>query len=264
MTVWILLGVAMLLAGLEYSDLDVEAYLERLAGLARAVARSMPGPDHPYEAIEHIARFLHQEVGLSGNLECYDDPRNSFLNDVLDRRLGIPISLSVIWIDVGRRLGLPIEGVGLPGHFIVRWRLPDLPSSERILIDPFHGGIVLTLGDCERRLEENFGPMAWYHGILAPASDLAIIGRMLLNLKTIYARAEDHERLVAVLQLFMLVKPNATEELRDLGLSLLRLGHREPAVKCLVRYLELVPDAPEADSVRELILQSRRETARWN
>ena len=136
---------ALLIAREEYPDLDVGLYLARLDGLGSAL-RERAGGAGMDATLAALNRLLFEDQGFRGNTESYYDPRNSFLNDVLDRRTGIPISLSTVYMEVGRRGGIEMEGVGLPGHFVVRVATPDAP----LLVDPFHGGIRLTLDDCSR------------------------------------------------------------------------------------------------------------------
>ena len=175
---------AFLFAAVEYPELDVEAGLRELDHLADLLQPRLAGLRGPQEVVHVVASFLHGELGFSGNPDAYYDPRNSYLNEVLDRRLGIPISLSALYLEIGRRLGLPFEGVGMPGHFLVRYRHATTP----VLIDPFAGGSIVSEAECETRLQGLYGP-----GVQLRPSMLAAIGtrnivfRMLNNLKGVYA-----------------------------------------------------------------------------
>src|SRR5687768_12067463 len=145
---------ALLFAAVEYPDLDVEAAIRELDHLADLLQPRLAGLDGPEQVVQVVAAFLHGELGFAGNPDAYYDPRNSYLNEVLDRRLGIPISLAALYMEVGRRLGLPFEGVGMPGHFLVRYR----HSATPLLVDPFAGGTIVGEAECQARLQGLYGP----------------------------------------------------------------------------------------------------------
>src|SRR5690349_9884520 len=168
------------IAAEEYPNLDVEAYVDRLDELAEVVRRAI-FPCAVGERAERFNDFFFGELGFTGNTESYEDPRNSFLNDVLDRRRGIPISLSLVYTEVGARLGLPVVGVGFPGHFLVKWLAP-----EELLVDVFHGRVI-SRDECMERLRASFGDAARLdEQMLAPASPREILTRWLRNLKHNY------------------------------------------------------------------------------
>src|SRR2546428_14191998 len=188
---------SLLIAREEYPELDVGRYLVRLDEMAGEILRRMKGGEGAASQIAHLNRLLFEEMGFRGNREEYNDPRNSFLNDVLDRRVGIPISLSTVYIEVGRRIGCPLAGVSFPGHFLVR--TVGWGDKEDILIDPFNRGRILTAEECRRRIEETYqGQLEFRPEFLRRARTREILDRMLNNLKQIYQGERDYHRALPV------------------------------------------------------------------
>ncbi len=255
---------SLLVACEEYPRLEVERYLERLDAMAGALrSRLPPSPEavRPETAIAGLNHILFQEQGFRGNTEEYYDPRNSFLNDVLDRRVGIPITLSTVYITVGRRAGLSVHGVGLPGHFVVRVST----RAGDVLVDPFHGGAVLTALDCQERLDRIYGGRVRLAAdMLAPCPPRALLARILRNLKGIYLKEGDYERALRTADLLVLLEPEAAEEVRDRGLVLAALDCYTLAACDLEAYVAAVPQAPETDQIRARIQELRRQAARLN
>jgi regulator of sirC expression with transglutaminase-like and TPR domain len=250
---------SLLVACEEYPELEVDRYLQRLDAMAEGV-RGRLG-DSPREAIAALNRVLFEEQGFKGNTREYYDPRNSFLNDVLDRRTGIPITLSTVYIAVGRRAGASVEGVGLPGHFVVR---VSTPAGEA-LADPFNGGAVLTPEDCQERLDRIYGGrVKMAAGMLAPCPARAVLTRTVRNLKAIYTKAEDHERALRTAELLVLLLPGDVEEIRDRGIVYASLECYALAAADLETYLAATPQAPEADQLRARIAELRQKAARLN
>ncbi|HEX6738636.1 MAG TPA: tetratricopeptide repeat protein [Vicinamibacteria bacterium] len=251
---------ALLIAAAEYPDLDTAAYLAQLDELGRQARGRLQGVETA-SAVDRLCRFLVDEAGFRGNTDDYYDPRNSFLNDVLDRRLGIPITLSAVFIEVGRRAGLAVEGVGLPGHFIVR--VQDSGGSH--LVDPFHDGARLDGDDCQERLDRIFeGRLQVDESMLQATPTKGILARMLRNLKAIYSRREDHLRALRTVEMLIEMQPEAAEELRDRGMLYAALDCYTLAARDLAAYLERVPRTPEASRILHTIGEMRRLEARLN
>ncbi len=244
---------ALHLARLEYPGLRVAEpldQLERLAERARAAVQASVVPGDVLGHVQQLGQFLFDGEGFTGNLGDYEDPRNSFLNDVLARRTGIPITLSIIYMHVGRRLGLWLEGVNFPGHFLVRCKglLGDATPSEDVILDPFHGGIVLTERDCARLLARHAGEGARFdRALLAPAFKLQVLVRMLVNLKRAYVRMRTFSRARDVSDLLLALDPASLTELRDRGLLSYQLGQFGAALADLERYLALTARQPRPD-----------------
>jgi regulator of sirC expression with transglutaminase-like and TPR domain len=250
---------SLLVACDEYPELEVDSYLQRLDTMADTV-RGRLGAS-PEAAIAGLNRVLFEEEGFRGNTREYYDPRNSFLNDVLDRRTGIPISLSTVYIAVGRRAGVDVHGVGLPGHFVVRVSA----AGEDALVDPFNGGTVLTPQDCQDRLDRIYGGRVRVGAdMLAPCPPRSVLSRTLRNLKAIYLKADDHERALRTAELLVLLNPGAAEEVRDRGLVLAALECYALAATDLEAYVAATPQALETPQLRARIAELRHKAARLN
>ncbi|PYS95174.1 MAG: hypothetical protein DMF50_09870 [Acidobacteria bacterium] len=254
---------SLLIAREEYPGLEVGRYLSRLDEMAAELRQRLRGGEVATSRIAHLNRLLFEEMGFRGNRDEYYDPRNSFLNDVLDRRIGIPISLSTIYLEVGRRVGVPLAGVAFPGHFLVRYVGRDV--SEEVLIDPFNRGTMLTVDECRRRLEEMYeGAVAFRPEFLRRARNKEILERMLNNLKAIYQGQRDFHRALRVQELLLCVSPASAREIRDRGLIRFRLALLAQAADDLDAYLEAAPDAPDAAEIRERVQELRRLSPRMN
>jgi len=252
---------ALLIAKEEQPNLDIEAYLRRLDELAAAVRGRLPDSPTVDDIILNLNIQLYREEGLRGDTSTYYDPANSFLNEVLDRKTGIPITLSVIYIEVARRLGLPLVGVGFPGHFLVKHVGPD---GEKVL-DPFLGGIELDQQQLTAKLQTMYGEnnpyIAMIPQLLGAASKKEILIRMLRNLKGVYLQQNDFQRGLSVIDRILLIAPDMAMEIRDRGGVHHRLGHLQAALQDFQRYLQLAPNAEDAEAVRTMI---RRMTAQLN
>ncbi|HKB42459.1 MAG TPA: transglutaminase-like domain-containing protein [Gemmataceae bacterium] len=251
--------VALMLARDEYPTLDVDGYLAELDAMALEVRRVLRGS--LAARVDRLCRYLYHDLGFRGNTAEYYDPLNSFFNQVLDRRVGIPITLSAVAISVGQRAGLNVVGVALPGHFVVK----AIAGNHQILFDPFHGGRRLTVAECGELVEKvtgmGFEPSA---EDLRPALLGPIVVRMLSNLKAIYLRNGDFGRAVKVLQRLRQLQPDDLYQQRDLGVSLLHAGRAGQSIEHLEAFLAGSPGQEEGDAVRRLLEQARGEIARWN
>jgi regulator of sirC expression with transglutaminase-like and TPR domain len=248
---------ALAIAAEEYPRLDVREYCARLDALAARVARRSPVPGRSATALHALRSVLADEEGLKGNDEDYGDPRNSFLNEVLDRRVGIPISLSVVYMEVARRVGLPLEGVGFPGHFLAKY---VSPAGREIFLDAYNGGEMLSADECAARYRARTGGRDLDRRHLGAVTTRQVLSRMLANLKRIYLERSDDVRAYAVLDRMLLLAPEQLDLLRDRGLVSARLGAAAPAERDLDAYLARVPSAPDANEVRRVLaaLRGRR------
>ena len=250
---------ALLIACEEYPDLDPSRYLSRLELMAEAVRSRLQGGADADGAVAALNGYLFGEEGFRGNEQDYYDPRNSFLNDVLDRRMGIPITLSTVYIEVAQRAGVEAAGVGLPGHFIVR---VSSGGSER-LVDPYHGGLRLSPEDCQERLDRIYGGRLRVDStMLAPCGRKSMLARMLRNLKAIYLKTGDQERALRVLDLLLQVNPHSGEDLRDRGLLYAALDCYGLAADDLQAHVELFPVAADAAELRAKAAEFRQKAAR--
>lgn len=233
-----------------YPDLDIAQYMMRLDRLATSARDVIPATGSAVAQAEALVGFLFRQLAFAGNEDEYDDPRNSFLNEVLDRGLGIPISLSTLYIAVAERLGLPAYGVGLPGHFIVGVR----DATGSLYFDPFHGGARLTLADCLRLVQDTTGYDGPFHmDWLDPASPLDILARMLNNLRAVYVNRQAWPQAILVVEHLRAVQPDDAEHLRDLGYLHYQNGSLRLASRLLEEYLWRASNAPDAASVRQAL-----------
>jgi regulator of sirC expression with transglutaminase-like and TPR domain len=252
---------ALLVAAEEYTDLDVRAYLVRLDEMGVALRQRLEEEPRPERAIMALNRYLFQEQGFRGNTEQYYDARNSYLSDVIDRRTGIPITLSTVYMEVARRAGLEVEGVGLPGHFVVRVQMP----SRALLVDPFHGGSLLTERDCQERLDRIFdGKVKLEPKMLRPCRRKDMLERILRNLKAIYLRDQDKDRALRVVDLLVRIQPGSAEDLRDRGVLYAALDCYGLAARDLESYLALAPQARDAEELAARVAQLKQQAARLN
>lgn len=251
--------VALGLARDEYSSLDVEGYLSELTAMARDLRPSLTGSLE--SRLSSLCRYLFHDLGFRGNVQHYYDPRNSYLNQVLDRRTGLPITLSLVCLAVGRRAGLEVAGVGLPGHFIAK--VTD--SGSELLFDPFHGGRWLTAEECELLVEQRTGqPFHATPEALAAVSPAAFVLRMLTNLKAVYLQQGDFRRAARVIGRLRGLAPDDPIQQRDLGVALFQAGQVGKAIDPLAAYLDQAPEADDFDAVFHLLRQARGQVAQWN
>ncbi|KAA2284391.1 SirB1 family protein [Arenimonas fontis] len=259
-----LLDIALLIARDEYPGLDAAAYAAQLAAWAETLRLRVDAAADLPTRLTEVNRYLFEELGFAGNTNDYDDPRNSYLNEVVDRKLGIPISLALVQMEVTRRLGLPLQGVSFPGHFLVR-----LPVDDGILVlDPFNKGRPVSAEELRVRAVPHLGGQAPDDGmllkILAPASNRVMLVRMLRNLKGLYRDRGDWERVARCADRLLKLAPDLAEAWRDRGLAYLELGHVRGAREDLGRYLQLLPEAEDADAVREALVMLAGQPARLN
>lgn len=252
-----------------YPGLDVDGYVGEIERLAKRL-RARLAPDTAVEdRVIALNEFLFDDLGFSGNVDDYYDPRNSYLNEVLDRRTGIPITLAVLYMEIGRRIDLPLEGVSFPGHFLVRLPL----RGGTLVLDPFSGGVPQSEAELRERLKRVI-PRDAAGGVpvaelpldqfLEPASNRQILARVLRNLKGVYREKDDPGRLLEVLNRMIIVAPDSAAELRDRGLIYQRLECWRPALKDLTDYLEREPDAADSDEVRAKMVELSMRCARLN
>jgi regulator of sirC expression with transglutaminase-like and TPR domain len=244
---------ALAIAEEEYPRLAVDEYLVRLDLIAERVRRNAPA-GRAASTLQALREVLFDEEGLQGNEEEYSDPRNSFLNEVLDRKLGIPISLSVVYMEVARRIGLPLVGVGFPGHFLSKY---VSPSGAEVFVDAFNGGEMFSADECVARYRARTGGRDLDRSYLAAVSSRQILARMLHNLKRSYLERKDDVRAYGALDRILLLAPGQLEALRDRGLVAARLGVAAAAERDLERYLSRAADAADVAEVRRVHVELR-------
>jgi regulator of sirC expression with transglutaminase-like and TPR domain len=251
---------ALLIAAAEHPGLDVDAYLGRLDALAEAAEPARRAPD-ALGRLHRLREYLFEEQGFTGDRENYFDPRNSHLNEVLERRLGIPISLSLVLIEVGRRLDLQMEGIGLPGHFITGARV----AGEQVLLDPFNRGALLTTESCRELVRQALGrPVRLQTEHFAPVSNRQFLTRMLANLKGVYWRQEAWDKVVRVIDRLLALNPGSAGERRDRGAAWSNMGRLERGVADWEQYLTEFPNAADHEQVRSQLRRVRQKLAQLN
>jgi len=252
-----------------YPGLDVERYMGEIESLALRLRTRLKNVGAVEDRVIGLNEFLYDELGYWGNTDDYYDPRNSYLNEVIDRKTGIPITLAILYMEIGRRIGLPLEGISFPGHFLVRLRL----RGGVLILDPFSGGAPQSEPELRQRLQRVIPEGAAadvsvaelpLDQFLEPASNRQILARVLRNLKGIYRETDKPERLLDVLNRMLVVTPDAAAELRDRGFVYQRLECWRPALKDLTDYLDREPEAADLDEVRGALVELSARCARLN
>jgi regulator of sirC expression with transglutaminase-like and TPR domain len=255
---------ALLIAAEEYRDLDIAAYLARLDEMAATLKRRLRPDISPADTITALNRFLFDEHGFTGNAADYYDPRNSFFNEVLDRKRGVPLTLALVYIEIGRRIGLPVQGISFPAHFLVKCRLRE----GTVVLDPYAKGVSLSFDDLRRRLKSLHNgvepPKSVMAGMLGAASNKDILVRMLRNLRGIYSHHKEWLKALTATDRIISVTPGAAEEYRDRGMIYLNLECFRAALFDLQAYLKMLPVADDADTVRQKVVELQAVAARLN
>lgn len=254
----------LLLAQDAYPDVDVRGYLGRLDEIAGAIKKRLAGDAFAEQKVLALNYYLFNELRYSGNIDDYYDPRNSYLNEVMERRTGIPITLSILYLEIGRRIGLNLKGISFPGHFLVKLTV----KRGELVLDPFTGGEAQSETDLRQRLAQVLpsaqAERASLERYLEPATSRQIIARVLRNLKNIYMQTQKLEPALAVMHRMLLVLPESAEELRDRGLLYQQLECFRPALSDLQNYLRRRPDAPDATEIHGKIVDLKQATTRLN
>ena len=246
---------ALLVAKEQYPGLAVEQYLARLDQLAEEVKDRLADETAPLVVLEELTRTLYQRHSFRGNRDAYYDPRNSFLNDVLDRRLGIPLTLGIVLLEVGWRLRLPLEGVNFPHHFLVRFQ----GDAMALLIDPFDAGRARYEGQAQELMDRVYGgKVRVQESFLRRASKRDILVRLLNNLKGVFLNSGDHPRALGVVERLLILRPEGGDDHRARGVLLARLGQRQEAIDQLERWLASGARGDEAERTHRLIERLER------
>jgi regulator of sirC expression with transglutaminase-like and TPR domain len=254
---------ALLVASHRYPDLDVAHYLDRIDAIARGIHSRVEQEPSLQKRIVALNHYLFHDLGFSPNTDDYYDPKNSFLNDVLERRLGIPITLGILYIDAGGRIGLPLQGICFPGHFLVKCKTGD----GLVILDPYAGGLSLSMTDLQRRLREARGgevSKAIVAGMLVGATNKEILLRMLRNLKAIYLRNSELDQALAIMRWIVCAAPDQPSEIRDRGMVYQEMDCFRAAISDFEHYLELAPSSDDALEIQQRLVDLRRCASRLN
>ena len=248
---------ALAIARQEYPDLNIEDCLSQLDVLGRAVELRLGDEKNPYRIMAALNTVLFKELGFEGNRAEYYDPQNSFLNDVITRKRGIPISLSVLYMEVARRVGLSLAGVGFPGHFLVKYQAGDI----EIIIDVFNKGEILAREDLDQLLLQLYrGEVSYQPDFVAALGKRDILRRMLNNLKLIYLGKGEPLKALSVLDQLLILDPSSTNEIRDRGLLYIKLECYAQALDDLETYLRLAPGGDDAAMIKAQIESVRQRS----
>jgi len=238
---------------LEYPDLDITKYIQKINEIGKTLQMEMSNVDNPTYKISMLNEHLFQKYGFTGDVEDYYNPKNNFLNEIIEKKSGIPISLSIIYSEVAKHIGLDLRIVGFPSHVIVKY-------NEEILLDPFNKGKLLKLDDLEQILDKSFdGQVDFYPEFLDEISTDKIVIRMLRNLKNSYGQSFAYEKAMRCTNMILSLEPNSPEEIRDKGILEDRFSNPDLALEFLEKYLEQFPEAEDADFILELIRNIRNK-----
>ena len=239
---------------LEYHDLDIAKYVERINEIGNSIMMKISGVKNPTYLISILNEYLFDELGFCGAEEDYYDPGNSFLNTVLDKKTGIPITLSIIYAEAAKNIGLDLKIVGFPGHVIVKYK-------NEIILDPFYRGRLLTIENLEEILDRNFGDgVEFVPEYLNEATTEQLLTRLLRNLKNAYTQSYAYDSAMKCTDMILGMQPESPEEIRDKGILEERLLRYDKALPLLNKYLELQPEADDADFILELIKSVREKS----
>jgi regulator of sirC expression with transglutaminase-like and TPR domain len=248
-------------SSLTYPTLDIDAYLARIDKLAQSASENFEDNSDLSERVDALSDFLFFKMNFRGNHRDYNDPENSYLNRVLDRKVGIPITLSLLYIAVAQRLGMQAYGIGLPGHFIVG----IYEAGREVLVDPFNSGLRLSLADCGRLVRDSTGFQGTFQPKwLTPTSPADLLARMLTNLCHAYIQREDWRSAIPVIQHLLQVQPETEWHLRDLGYLYLYNGSLRLSAQYLEEYLRRAPGAKDFENVRTSLQIVAGRLALWN
>jgi regulator of sirC expression with transglutaminase-like and TPR domain len=257
-----ILRAALTLSRIHEPALDMERYVHRVDELAARVAAKIDDPDDPVQIIAAMNEVLFREEMFRGNTVDYYSPRNSFLHDVLDRRLGIPITLALVYMEVGRRVGFQLFGVGMPGHFLVKHYDVD---GHSILIDAFERGSIVTEDDCRQKLDSIYsGQVALQPEFLLPVTRRQMLTRILNNLRSIYLSQRDFRRAVQVVDLILVIYPRSPEDMKQRAVLRYNLNDFRGALSDFEEYVKMSPDASDAEEIKQTALSLRRSMAMMN
>jgi regulator of sirC expression with transglutaminase-like and TPR domain len=241
---------------LEYPELDIQEHVEEINQIAKSLRVKLSDVKNPTYLISMLNEHIFSTLGFKGDAEDYYNPKNNFLNEVLDKKSGIPITLSIIYVEVARRIGLDLRICGFPSHVVVKY-------GEEMVLDPFGGGRLLSVEDLEEILYRNFGEeIEFSPEFLDELPEDKVLVRIIRNLKNSYSQSYAYDKALRCINMILAVEPDSADEIRDKGIIQERLLNYEEALQYLNKYLEIAPEAPDVDFVLELIRNTREKINR--
>ena len=238
---------------LEYPELDISKYIEKLNEIGNSLQFSIKKSDNPNYKISVLNEHLFEHLGFMGDKDDYYNPKNNFLNDVIEKKSGIPITLAIIYTEIAKYIGLDLRIVGFPSHIVVK-------NGEEMILDPFNGGKLLTIDDLNDILFQNYGEEVKFSPeYLNEIMPEKILIRMTRNLKNSYVQSYAYDMAMRCINMTLALEPISSEEIRDKGILEDRLLNHDQALTCLNQYLEINPNADDADFVLDLIKSIREK-----
>jgi len=232
---------------LEYPDLDVEEYIQKINQIGMSLKESINDVKNPTYLISMLNEHFFENLGFSGDDEDYFNPKNNFLNEVIDKKLGLPITISILYVEVAKFIGLDLKIVGFPSHILVKY-------NEEMILDPFHDGELLDVDDLQQILDTNFNEQLKFQPeFLDEIESEQILLRMTRNLKNSYVQSFVYDKALRCINMVLAIESESPEDIRDKGILEERLHNTEAALKYLNKYLEINPNAEDIDFILELI-----------
>jgi len=232
---------------LEYPDLNVDDYIKKISKIGMSLKESINDVKNPTYLISMLNEHLFENLGFSGDDDDYYNPKNNFLNEVIDKKLGIPITLSILYVEVAKFVGLELKIVGFPGHILVKY-------NEEMILDPFYDGRLVDIDDLQEILDVNFGgELEFQPEYLDEVKPEQILVRISRNLKNSYVQSFVYDKALRCVNMVLALEPESPEDIRDKGILEERLLNSESALMYLNKYLEIHPNAEDVDFILELI-----------
>jgi len=239
---------------LDYPELNITDYIEKINQIGNSLKLKIDDVENPIYLISMLSEHIFENYGFSGDDQNYYDPRNNFLNTVIDKKSGIPITLSIVYTEIAKYIGLDLKIVGFPGHVIVKY-------NDDIILDPFYRGRLLTIENLEEILHSNFGEdVEMISEYLDEATEEQVLTRLLRNLKNAYTQSFAYDKAMKCANMILGIQPESPEEIRDKGILEERLLHYDKALPLLNKYLEMQPEAEDVDFILELIKNVREKS----
>ena len=232
---------------LEYPDLNVDEYIQKINRMGKSLKESISDVSNPTYLISMLNEHLFENLGFGGDDDDYFNPKNNFLNEVIDRKSGLPITISILYVEIAKFIGLELKIVGFPSHVLVKY-------NEEMILDPFYDGRLLDVDDLQEILDANYGGQIEFQPeFLDEISSEQILIRMTRNLKNSYVQSYVYDKALRCTNMVLAIEPESPEDIRDKGILEERLLNSETALKYLNKYLEINPNAEDVDFILELI-----------
>ena len=236
---------------LEQSDLDIEQYIQKISQMGRTLKDSTNDVKNPTYLVSILNEFLFENQGFIGEIDDYYNPKNNFLNEVIDKKSGLPITMSILYVELAKFIGLDLKIIGFPSHVLVKY-------NEEMILDPFHDGRLLDIDDLQEILDKNFdGQLEFEPEFLDEIKPEQVLVRLARNLKNSYFQSYANEKALKCVNMTLAIEPESAEDVRDKGILEEKLFNYDIALKYLNQYLEINPNAEDVDFILELIKNTK-------